>query len=354
MGVFDFISDAYNTVADAASATVEIVSDVASTTVDAVSDATSSTIDVISDAVSTTVDVIGDVASTAVDIVGNTTSATAHVISDAVSTVDVVGDVASTTVDIVGDVVGTAVDYAVENPLTSIATVTAIAATGGVALGAVAGASVVTGASASVMGFAATTSVAGTVTGATVAGSTTLLTSAAVVAAQTTPITLTIAKVALATHATKHVGEYIIDEMKGRVLPVRGSVVYCDLTLGNGIAEHTGIYIGNDKIVHLNRHGFIEAVSPKQFISGPTTGSNIYVSCEGESAVGCDEVADFAELMIGQSRDYNVLIDNCHQFTAGCLIGNSENPNNFLWFLKDEAKKRLGADNWRLWDKNYW
>lgn len=322
MGVFDFISDAYNTVADAASATVEIVSDVASTTVDAVSDATSSTIDVISDAVSTTVDVIGDVA--------------------------------STTVDIVGDVVGTAVDYAVENPLTSIATVTAIAATGGVALGAVAGASVVTGASASVMGFAATTSVAGTVTGATVAGSTTLLTSAAVVAAQTTPITLTIAKVALATHATKHVGEYIIDEMKGRVLPVRGSVVYCDLTLGNGIAEHTGIYIGNDKIVHLNRHGFIEAVSPKQFISGPTTGSNIYVSCEGESAVGCDEVADFAELMIGQSRDYNVLIDNCHQFTAGCLIENSENPNNFLWFLKDEAKKRLGADNWRLWDKNYW
>lgn len=267
------------------------------------------------------------------------------------------GDVASTTVDIVGDVVGTAVDYVVENSLTSIATVTAIAATGGVALSAVAGASVVTGASASVMGFVATTSagatVVGTVTGATVAGSTTLLTSAAVVAAQTTPITLTIAKVALATHATKHVGEYIIDEMKRRVLPVRGSVVYCDLTLGNGIAEHTGIYIGNDKIVHLNRHGFIEAVSPKQFISGPTTGFNIYVSCEGESAVGCDEVADFAELMIGQSRDYNVLIDNCHQFTAGCLIGNSENPNNFLWFLKDEAKKCLGADNWRLWDKNY-
>ncbi|OTG38592.1 hypothetical protein B7G60_15025, partial [Staphylococcus aureus] len=72
------------------------------------------------------------------------------------------------------------------------------------------------------------------------------------------------------------------------------AVVYCDLTLGNGIAEHTGIYIGNNEIVHLNRHGFIEAVSPKEFLAAWTTGFNIYVSCQGDSAVGCDEAADFA------------------------------------------------------------
>ncbi|KAB0649572.1 hypothetical protein F7P73_18325 [Acinetobacter bohemicus] len=142
--------------------------------------------------------------------------------------------------------------------------------------------------------------------------------------------------------------------MKGRVTPVRGSVVYCDLTLGNGFAEHSGIYIGNKEIVHLNRHGQIEIVTPQQFISGATAGSEIYISCEGEWAVGCEETADFAESMVGSTRNYNVLIDNCHQFSAGCLLQDSENPNNFLWFLKDEAKKRLGADNWRLWDKNYW
>ena len=32
----------------------------------------------------------------------------------------------------------------------------------------------------------------------------------------------------------------------------------------------------------------------------------------------------------------------------------SDACSTFLWFLKDEANKRLGADNWRLWDKNYW
>ena len=354
MGLFDFISNAYNAVADATSTVVEKVGDAASASVDIVSDVASTTADVIGDAASATVDIVSDVASTTADVIGDATNAT----------VGVVGDVTSSAFDLAGE----ALDYAVENPLTSIAAVTAIAATGGAALGAMAVTSVATGVSTvGVMGFAVTGATAGAmtgatvgatagaVTGATVAGSTTLLTSAAVVAAKTTVVTTsTVAKVALVTHATKHVSEYIIDEMKGRVLPVRGSVVYCDLTLGNGLAEHTGIYIGNDKIVHLNRHGFIEAVSPKQFISGPITGFNIYVSCEGESAVGADEVADFAELMIGKSRDYNVLIDNCHQFTAGCLIGNSENPNNFLWFLKDEAKKCLGADNWRLWDKNYW
>lgn len=60
----------------------------------------------------------------------------------------------------------------------------------------------------------------------------------------------------------------------------------------------------------------------------------------------CDTT--FAELMVGNSRNYNVLIGNCHQFTAGCLIGNLENRNNFLIFLKNEAQKRLGANNWQV------
>ncbi|WP_213073841.1 hypothetical protein [Acinetobacter sp. WCHAc060033] len=172
--------------------------------------------------------------------------------------------------------------------LTTIATVTAVAATGGAALGVMAGAAAVTGVStAGVMGLTAATTAGaatGAVTGATIAGSTGLVTSAAVIATKTTVAAPVVAQGVLVAHAVKHVGEYVIDEIKGRVQPVRGSVVYCDLTLGNGIAEHTGIYIGNNEIVHLNRHGFIEAVSPKEFLSGWTTGFNIYVSCQGDSA----------------------------------------------------------------------
>ncbi|MEZ2902138.1 lecithin retinol acyltransferase family protein [Acinetobacter terrestris] len=371
MGLFDFISDVCSGVADAASSAVEAIGDAASATVDIVSDVASTTVDVIGDAASSTAEVIGDVASSTIDVIGDAASSTLDVISDAASsTVDVIGDLAGSAIDTVSDVTGStldfvsdtagaALDFAVENPLTTIATVTAVAATGGAALGVIAGAAAVTGVStAGVMGLTAATTTGaatGAVTGATIAGSTGLVTSAAVIATKTTIVTApTVAQVALAAHTVKHVGEYVIDEIKGRTHPVRGSVVYCDLTLGNGIAEHTGIYIGNNKIVHLNRYGFIEAVSPKQFISGWTTGFNIYVSCQGDSAVGCDEAADFAESMVGSIRNYNVLIDNCHQFSAGCLTKDPENYNNFLWFLKDEAKKRLGADNWRLWDKNYW
>lgn len=65
----------------------------------------------------------------------------------------------------------------------------------------------------------------------------------------------------------------------------------------------------------------------------------------------CDTT--FAEFMVGNFRKYNVLIDNCYQFTAGCFIGDLENRNNFLIFLKNEAQKRLGVNNWQVWDKNY-
>lgn len=274
MGLFDFISDACSTIADAASSVTDVVGEVASTTVD-----------IMSDAASSTVEVIGDMA---------------------VSAVDTVGDVTSSTIDFVSNTASTALDFAVENPLT------------------------------------------------TIAGSTGLVTSAAVIATKTTAVTTPTVMGLVGLHTAKNAGEYVIDLIKGKVTPVRGSVVYCDLTAGRKLAEHSGINIGDNRIVHLNRHGYIEIVSPQQFISGITTGNEIYVSCEGEWPVGCDEVADFAESMVGIIRNYNVFMDNCHQFSAGCLMKDPENYNNFLWFLKDEANKRLGADNWRLWDKNYW
>ena len=54
--------------------------------------------------------------------------------------------------------------------------------------------------------------------------------------------------------------------------------------------------------------------------------------------------------MIGAKRSYSWLLDNCHQFCAGCFTGDFDNSNNFLWMLKDCAKKHLRADNWRHWD----
>lgn len=127
-----------------------------------------------------------------------------------------------------------------------------------------------------------------------------------------------------------------------------GSVVYCDLPIG----EHSGVYIGNDEIVHLNGSGIIEKVSPADFlqrVDGWNTAISIYASCIGQDSVGSEKVADCAKSRIGKQRDYNFILDNCHQFTSGCLTGDYDNSDNFLWMMKHTAKNVLGANTWRVW-----
>ena len=46
--------------------------------------------------------------------------------------------------------------------------------------------------------------------------------------------------------------------------PQRGSVVFCRLV---GMLEHTGICIGDDRIVHLDGSGLVEEVGPSEFMS---------------------------------------------------------------------------------------
>lgn len=132
--------------------------------------------------------------------------------------------------------------------------------------------------------------------------------------------------------------------------PVIGSMVYCDLPVG----EHSGIYIGSNQIVHLDGDGDIIKSSPNTFMNrlngANFMASSIYVSCQGDKPVGSIDAAERAKKMIGKKRNYQLFFDNCHQFTAGCLTGEFENPNNFLTFLKDEAANCLEADNWKVWD----
>ncbi|MGR5151294.1 lecithin retinol acyltransferase family protein [Photobacterium swingsii] len=130
--------------------------------------------------------------------------------------------------------------------------------------------------------------------------------------------------------------------------PIRGSVVYCDLAFGH--AEHSGIYIGDDQIVHRNKYGLIEIVSSRGFLAG-TTAITIYVSCDCNGrAVGDEDIAILAESMVGSFHDYSLLSRNCHQFCSYCLNGNWSNSNVLLTQLKSEAKLFLRASQWRAWD----
>jgi len=145
--------------------------------------------------------------------------------------------------------------------------------------------------------------------------------------------------------------ESLYDTFKDAVMPVPGSVVYCDLAFG--FMEHSGIYVGHNKIVHLNGNGQIELVTPKEFISS-TSAMNIYVSCNEYGSTGDHFVAKRARSMIGCQRGYNFIMDNCHQFTSGCLSGNFENSDNFLWMLKMQVSKNIDANSWRFWSDSGW
>ena len=138
--------------------------------------------------------------------------------------------------------------------------------------------------------------------------------------------------------------------IRKKVQPLPGSVLYCDLVLGT--AEHSGVYVGDNAIVHLDGSGRVECVAADKFLQrlyGFNTALSVYVSCQGLNAVGSDAVATRARNMVGRRLHYNVLRNNCHRFTSGCLSGQFDNADSFLHLLKSRARAELGADTWRVW-----
>lgn len=106
--------------------------------------------------------------------------------------------------------------------------------------------------------------------------------------------------------------------VRDQVKPIRGSILYCDYAMG--LAEHSGIYLGNNKIVNMSGEGLIERTTPRGFVEGKTAPlGNIYVSCQDKQAVGLEKVAQLAEAAVDESIHYDFLSNNCHGFVVACL-----------------------------------
>lgn len=140
---------------------------------------------------------------------------------------------------------------------------------------------------------------------------------------------------------------FVDNVFMNKVEPEVGSIIYCDLLFG--YAEHSGVYIGDNQIIHLNKYGNVEIVDTFEFTFG-TTAMSIYVSCCSKKPRGGEIIAERAKSMLGTSINYNFLANNCHQFTSGCITGDFNNFDNFLWMLKKTAKKYNSVDSWRVWD----
>lgn len=294
-------------------------------------------------------DFIGDVVSGTFDVVGDVVGGAANIVGDVASgAVDVIGSVASGAVDIAGD----AVDYVAENPGKTLLVGLATVATGGLAAPTIA--------AVGVAGVAAGSTLSGLAVGsaglAVGFGTNSLINATAseglrVALVESTRLTTKEAALYVgAGFIAKQITNHVVDNyIRENVHPVKGCIVYCDLGL---IAEHSGVYVGDDKIVHLDGAGNIEIVTREKFLDrlgGVNAAMSIYVSCSDSNAIGDTDTAERAIGMVGICRNYNVVLDNCHQFTSGCITGNFENSDNFWWMLKHTTEQHYAINSWRVW-----
>lgn len=140
------------------------------------------------------------------------------------------------------------------------------------------------------------------------------------------------------------------------VKPKVGSVVCCRLAR---VVDHTGIYVGRNRIIHRDGDGFLASVSPEEFVSrlnGLNPSFHVYVACdEDENPLGDSNIACRARAALKDSQHndgYNLFTKNCHQFTQYCVTGELDNGIMDFTFtnLEDTLKREMGFGRWRRWD----
>lgn len=129
-----------------------------------------------------------------------------------------------------------------------------------------------------------------------------------------------------------------------------GSLLYCEWSQSE--AGHSGIYLGDDNIIHLGADKKIAVVGVEDFIKtdhaqATLEDTPIYVSCKGKQAIG-----SLFAVAVAQDKLYahpDLRLQSSHQFTSACYTGNFDNQDHVFAMVKDATKFRLGWDNWRVW-----
>ena len=93
--------------------------------------------------------------------------------------------------------------------------------------------------------------------------------------------------------------------------------------------EHSGVYLGDGEVAELHGSGRLRRVSLAAFRDGgddaaARTGAFIYAACDRAIArvLGSDGAARMAQTAVEGARrlNYNLLFNNCHLFTATCVL----------------------------------
>ena len=136
-----------------------------------------------------------------------------------------------------------------------------------------------------------------------------------------------------------------------KVEPCVGSVVKVDLV--GGLAVHSGIYVGDGKIVevtNIDGAAAVRRVSTTEFINGPggffRTGVYIYVACKKARngtcvPMGAQGIADRANAAVDHVSTYDLVTNNCHLFTEYCVTGEKPVPPGILFSIENALKRRF-------------
>ena len=122
----------------------------------------------------------------------------------------------------------------------------------------------------------------------------------------------------------------------GRLIapPSPGTPLLVSLALA---VEHTGIYLGNNRVAELRCDGTVAAATLTEFINGDSedplslrNGTRIFAACDARTRkpIGAHRVWQTAQEAVrrGASRPYDILQDNCHLFVAACAAGVFPSP----------------------------
>lgn len=107
-----------------------------------------------------------------------------------------------------------------------------------------------------------------------------------------------------------------------------GSIVACDLAIG---LDHTGIYIGRNRIVERHGDGKIRKVSVNEFINSSTlrSGVTLYAACVNGKVIASSEIAKRAREAVGTNSGYHLIGNNCHRLTAYLATGRRHDITTF-------------------------
>lgn len=133
-----------------------------------------------------------------------------------------------------------------------------------------------------------------------------------------------------------------------------GAIVYINLGIGGiEFAEHTAIYVGNNRFVELHGSGEVKLVDSWTLLnsSKQRVGERIFIAADGFGfPLQNKKIALRALKEIGKNIEYHLLENNCHEFVAGCVINQFENDYNYFFMLNKLISKELNNNapiRWR-------